>query len=261
GDGSLDLGFNPVPNASVQSLAVEPDDRILVGGLFADINGFGRNRIARLNTNGSVDLTFDPGAGCVGALTNDATQVRSIALQQFGRILAGGIFTSYDNQPRDNIVRLFDNAASVAYDFNQDGKPDYVLFNAVTHQTAVWYLNNNVFVGGAFGPTLPVNWRVVGVADFNGDNKPDYLLFNSSTRQTAIWYLSGPTFVTGQFGPSIVSGYTLIGAADFDRDGKPDYVLYRPSVQGTTLRYLDNNVFTGSANGPSLPAGWSLTQR
>jgi uncharacterized delta-60 repeat protein len=112
GDGSLDFGFNPVPNSWVQSLAVEPDDRILVGGFFIDINTVGRNRIARLNTNGSVDLTFDPGAGCVGALTNDATQVRSIALQQFGRILAGGIFTSYDNQLRDNIVRLFDNAVS-----------------------------------------------------------------------------------------------------------------------------------------------------
>src|SRR6266480_4175627 len=195
GDGSLDFGFNPVPNSWVQSLAVEPDDRILVGGFFIGINTVGRNRIARLNTNGSVDLTFDPGAGCVGALTNDQTQVRSIALQQFGRILAGGIFTSYDNQLRDNIVRLFDNAAPAAYDFNQDGKPDYVLYNAVTHQTAVWYLNNNVFVGSAFGPTLPADWKVVGVADFNGDNNPDYLLFNSSTGQTAIWYLSGPTFV------------------------------------------------------------------
>ncbi len=112
GDGSLDFGFNPVPDDWVQSLAVEPDDRILVGGFFTGINLFGRNRIARLNTNGLVDLTFDPGAGCVGSLTNDATQVHSIALQQFGRILAGGIFTSYDNQLRDNIVRVFDNAAS-----------------------------------------------------------------------------------------------------------------------------------------------------
>src|SRR5881275_2603745 len=112
GDGSLDFGFNPAPNDWVQSLAVEPDDRILVGGLFTGINGSARNCIARLNTNGSVDTTFDPGAGCVGALTNDQTQVRSIALQQFGRVLAGGIFTSYNNQLRDNIVRLFDNAAS-----------------------------------------------------------------------------------------------------------------------------------------------------
>jgi len=37
--------------------------------------------------------------------------VRSIALQQFGRVLAGGVFTSYDNQLRDNIVRFFDGAA------------------------------------------------------------------------------------------------------------------------------------------------------
>jgi len=119
GDGALDFDFNPVPNDWVQSLAVEPDDRILVGGFFTDINGFGRNRIARLNTNpstagppGTPDLTFDPGTGCFGSLTNDATQVRSIGLQQFGRVLLGGIFTSYDNQLRDNIVRLFDNAVS-----------------------------------------------------------------------------------------------------------------------------------------------------
>src|SRR4029077_17055310 len=112
GNGSLDFGFNPVPGNWVQSLAVEPDDRILVGGFFTDINGFGRNRIARLNTNGSVDLTFNPGAGCAGTLTNDTTQVRSIALQQFGRVLAGGVFTRYDNQLRNNVVRLFDNAAS-----------------------------------------------------------------------------------------------------------------------------------------------------
>src|SRR6266513_2787658 len=145
------------------------------------------------------------------------------------------------------------------YDFNGDSQPDYLLYNASTRQTAVWYLNNNLFMGGAFAPTLPANWRVVGVADYNGDSQPDYLLFNASTRQTAIWYLSGATFIGGAYGPMIASGYTLIGAADFNADGKPDYALYRPSVQGTTLWYLDNNVLTGSANGPTLPAGWSLT--
>jgi hypothetical protein len=46
-------------------------------------------------------------------------------------------------------------------DFNGDGKPDYVLYNASTHQTAIWYLNNNVFVSSAFGRTLPVAWSLV----------------------------------------------------------------------------------------------------
>jgi hypothetical protein len=42
-------------------------------------------------------------------------------------------------------------------DFNGDSKPDYVLFNVNfnTRQTAIWYMNNNIFVSGAYGPTLP----------------------------------------------------------------------------------------------------------
>jgi hypothetical protein len=47
-------------------------------------------------------------------------------------------------------------------DFNGDGKPDYLLYNAATQETAIWYLNNNVFVGAAFGPTLPAGWSLVG---------------------------------------------------------------------------------------------------
>ena len=66
-------------------------------------------------------------------------------------------------------------------------------------------------MGGAFAPTLPANWRLVGVADFNRDGEADYLLYNASTRQTAIWCLSGPTLISGAYGPMITSGYTLVG--------------------------------------------------
>ena len=97
-----------------------------------------------------------------------------------------------------------------AYDFNQDGKPDYVLYNAVTHQSALWYLNNNVFVGGAYGPTLPANWNVVGVADFDRDGKPDYALYNAVTNQTAVWYLNNNLFVGGAFGPTLPANWSLI---------------------------------------------------
>jgi hypothetical protein len=36
----------------------------------------------------------------------------------------------------------------------------YLLYHAATHQTAIWYLNNNVFVNGVFGPTVPVGWSL-----------------------------------------------------------------------------------------------------
>jgi FG-GAP-like repeat len=95
-------------------------------------------------------------------------------------------------------------------DFNSDRKPDYVLYNPSTRQTAIWYLSNNVLIAGLFGPTLPVGWSVVGGADFNGDGKPDYLLYNPSTRQTAIWYLSNNVLIAGLFGPTLPAGWSVV---------------------------------------------------
>src|SRR5437762_11964312 len=61
-------------------------------------------------------------------------------------------------------------------DFNGDGHPDYVLFlqNAKTPQTAIWYLNNNVFISSAYGPTLPSCWSLVGVPYYNCDYHHDF---------------------------------------------------------------------------------------
>jgi elongation factor P hydroxylase len=148
--------------------------------------------------------------------------------------------------------------APVPTDFNNDGHPDYVLFNSSTRQTVIWYLNNNVRIGVVSGPTLPAGWSVVGVADFNRDGHPDYLLFNPVTRQTWIWYLSGGVHLTGAAGPTITSGYELVGAADFNGDGKPDYLLYNQSTHQTAIWYMNNNVRIGSAYGPTLPGGWGL---
>jgi hypothetical protein len=47
-------------------------------------------------------------------------------------------------------------------DFNGNGKPDYLLYNAAARQTAIWYLNNNVLVSGAYGPALPAGWSLTG---------------------------------------------------------------------------------------------------
>jgi len=144
------------------------------------------------------------------------------------------------------------------YDFNGDGKPDYLLYNVSTRQTAVWYLNNNAFVAGAYAPTLPAGWRVVGVADFNGDSQPDYLLFNASTRQTAIWYLSGATLIGGAYGPSLPSGWELVTVSDFNADNKPDYLLYNAGTRQTAIWYLNNNMLTSGAFAPTLPANWRV---
>jgi len=196
-------------------------------------------------------------------------------------------FLGYPNQNKlgDYITIVSDNAgANVAYaatfnaeedvyyvravpsgwnliataDFNGDGKPDYVLYDANTRQTAVWYMNNNVFVGGAYGPTLAVGWGLRGVADFNRDGHPDYALFNPTIDQTAIWYLSGPTFIGSAYGPTVPIGWEFAATADLNGDGKPDYVLYNAGTGKTAVWYLNNNVYVSGGYGPTIPAGWSL---
>ncbi len=100
-DGSLDATFNPGTgtNYEINSIALQTDGKILIGGLFTDYNGTSRNRIARLNADGSLDATFNPGTGA-------DYWIYSIALQPDGKILIGGLFTDYNGTSRNGIARL-----------------------------------------------------------------------------------------------------------------------------------------------------------
>jgi uncharacterized protein YbdZ (MbtH family) len=176
-----------------------------------------------------------------------------------GIVALGRIYVAADNKVYAfRLVETADCSPNPNTDFDHNGKQDYLLYNASTRQTAIWYMNNNVFVNGAYGPTPPAGWKVIDVADFNGDGNLDYALFNSGTHQTAIWYLYGVTFAGGAFGPTLPSGWTLVATRDFNADCKPDYVLYNASTRQTAIWYMNNNIFVGSAYGPSLPAGWSV---
>jgi hypothetical protein len=46
-------------------------------------------------------------------------------------------------------------------DFNGGVSPDFVLFNPSTGRTALYYLNNNVYLSSAAGPILPAGWNLV----------------------------------------------------------------------------------------------------
>jgi uncharacterized delta-60 repeat protein len=98
-NGALDTTFNPSAQAFsyVNSIALQSDGKILLGGSFTSVSGTTRNRIARVHENGALDTTFDPSASSV---------VRSIALQSDGKILLGGDFTSVAGKTRNRIARI-----------------------------------------------------------------------------------------------------------------------------------------------------------
>lgn len=93
--------------------------------------------------------------------------------------------------------------------FQRGRKPDLLLFNPSTGQTAIWFLDRSTVQADVYGPSVPAGWVLKGAADFDADHAPDYVLFNPRLHQSAIWYLTGATFARGVYGPTIPAGYSL----------------------------------------------------
>lgn len=115
-DGSLDNDFNPGSGATagvIYSAALQPDGKIIIGGSFTGYDGIIRIRIARLNADGGIDSSFNPGAGATGDFTFNRA-VHTTTIQPDGRIILGGNFTNYDNASRNGIARATGGITTVA---------------------------------------------------------------------------------------------------------------------------------------------------
>jgi uncharacterized delta-60 repeat protein len=137
-DGSRDTGFSIGTgfNGVVWTIAIQDDGKILVGGNFTSYDGTTQNRITRLNSDGSRDTGFSIGTGFNNT-------VRAIAIQDDGKILVGGFFTSYDGTTQNRITRL-----------NSDGSRDTGFsigtgFNSVVLTIAIQD-DGKILVGGSF---------------------------------------------------------------------------------------------------------------
>ena len=134
-DGSIDPGFNPGTDLPVYTIALQPDDKILIGGIFSTLSGGARSFIGRLESDGSLDPTFDPGA---------SGGVISLVVQADGRILVVGAFTllgggGIGTTPRRFIGRL-----------HADGSLDAGFDPGVDHGIASVGIQTNgqILVGG-----------------------------------------------------------------------------------------------------------------
>ncbi|MDQ6471273.1 T9SS sorting signal type C domain-containing protein [Flavobacterium sp. LHD-80] len=107
-DGSIDPTFTIGSgfNKNVYALALQSDQKIIVGGNFTSFKDVTQRRILRLNPNGSLDATFESGAGF------SKGEVRSILIQPDDRILAGGTFSgNYKTTPSLRLMRLLKNGS------------------------------------------------------------------------------------------------------------------------------------------------------
>lgn len=102
-DGTVDPLFNPVVGPvdkghEVNAILVQPDHKIVIGGLFETVGGQPRNGVARLNPDGTPDA-FD-------ADINGNGFVNALARTPGGKIIIGGTFNSVHNAARSSLARL-----------------------------------------------------------------------------------------------------------------------------------------------------------
>ena len=102
-DGTRDNSFNAAIDGSV--LTIQPDGKLIIGDYFSDPpNGIYRYRLRRLETNGSIDPSFN-------AELEFSSDVRAAVVQPDGKLLVAGIL-----QVNGNVVSIVR--------FNSNGSPD-----------------------------------------------------------------------------------------------------------------------------------------
>lgn len=132
--GRLDDLFQPGlgADASVRTLALQTDGKVLVGGDFGTFDGLVMPRLVRLHADGFIDQSFNVGLGFDGS-------VLAAAEVDDGRLLIGGTFSRVDGVPTAFLVRL-----------EPDGTLSTVGQRVVDGPVRALAVGPNVFLGGAF---------------------------------------------------------------------------------------------------------------
>lgn len=248
--GTLDSTFNAGtgPDDVVHAIALQPDGKVLLAGLFTTLSGQSLSRIARLNADGSVDGTFNAGTGA-----ND--HVFSLALQPDGKILMGGLFTSINGQSRNRIARLHPTGAleSTATFDPGSGPDDRVNCIALQPDGKILIAGNFEAVNGQSRirvARLQPNGNLEGTATFNPapvDELDNYAVY-SLAQQADGKILIGGAFVT-------VGGTDRSGIARLNADGSIDTGF----SSGTGVDGMDVNGVALQPDGAALIAGNFLT--
>ena len=98
--GLLDASFDPGSgaNGDVNSLAIQTDGKVVIGGDFTSFNGIARSRIARLHPDGSLDNGF--------AASEINNRINSVVVRGDGQVFIGGEFTRIGSSQASRIAAL-----------------------------------------------------------------------------------------------------------------------------------------------------------
>ncbi len=152
-DGTVDPTFDPGTSVSnggslgeIFAMEIQLDGKIIIGGAFNKFNEITRNGLARLHSDGSLDLTFDPGVGVdVG---NGSNLIYDLDVTTDGKIIIVGGFEMFNGLDRNCLARLNSNGS---VDNSFVPASDLILANGAKRIEVVALLpSGGMILGGIF---------------------------------------------------------------------------------------------------------------
>jgi uncharacterized delta-60 repeat protein len=222
-NGSRDTSFNIGTgfNNSISAMVIQSDGKVLAGGDFTTFSGSSQNRLVRLDSNGSIDTSFNIGTGF------DST-VYSISIQSDGKILVGGSFTTFTGSSQNYLIRL-----------NSDGSKDTSFnigtgFNDFLFDTAI-QSDGKILAGGGFTTFTGSSQNYLIRLNSDGSRDTSFNIgtgFNNFVYATVI-QSDGKILVGGTF--TTFSGATQDRLIRLNSDGSKDTTFNIGSGFGSTV--------------------------
>lgn len=222
-NGIIDNTFALSPEFSgqtpVYSLSIQSDEKIIVGGMFS---GNRLNKIARINSNGTLDSNFNPFPGFNGT-------VKSITNQSDGKIIVGGNFSIFNGVERKCIARLnhdgsLDESFNPSIKFNQITSTTFPIVNTIAVQS-----DGKIIIGGQFVSNNDIPIKFISRLNQDGSIDTNFNtgdIFNSTINTISI-QSDGKIIVGGEFYTQFAKKITRL-----NYDGSKD-INFNPPIYGS----------------------------
>ncbi len=249
-NGDIDTTFNTLNglNGSVETISLQPDGKVLLAGSFTSFFGVQGFRLARANTDGSPDVTLNPGIGGAGS------NIYTSQLLPNGKIMLGGEFTFYNGSTVGYVVRTRANG-TIDFTFRQNPGANLPVYALKLLE------DSSFFAGGSFTQyyNIPRNRLAKITADgyvdtvFNpGSGADDDIL--AITLQNDDKVLVGGRFTSfdGVARNRIARLYNCLSP-------QPDTILGLPYAEcrGTLQTYTITPIPGATKYEWTLPSGWT----
>ena len=205
--------LKPNPNNTVYCLAEHVGGKILLGGDFTTLCGQPRTCLGRLNADGSLDTSFNPGP--------EPTSVLALTVQTDGRILVGGGFSYLGGQSRSRLGRL-----------NPDGSLDGAFNPGADGVVRTFWVQEDgrILVGGDFTTLAGQTRNHIGRLYADGSLDPTFNPGADGPVYALAVRKGGSILVAGNFSSLAAQPRACLG--HLNADGSLDS-SFRPALNGT----------------------------